>query len=126
MSRALVFLVVAWSLASPARAETCFGPSKDGATTYAVTVTKDDSGLPERVDFAAETDDGVTAFTSFDDLTPPPPTDEMYRLVFHDGDAEPGELAVMLMEGGFTLHLTAQIWRLGADGPRTLATLNCL
>lgn len=112
--------------ADAAFGETCQGPADDGSAFFDVEVTKGDDEKPTFMSLYAD-GSPLAEYADFDDLTPKGPTDELYRYVFHDGSPARGEIAVMLMEGGFTLHLTAQIWRLSPDAssPETLATLNC-
>ena len=124
MFQALIFSGVLFFAADVALGETCQGPSDDGSAFFDVAVTK---GAGDKPTFMSLYADGASLaeYAAFDDLTPKGPTDERYRYVFHDGSPSQGEIAVMLMEGGFTLHLTAQVWRLGDGEPETLATLNC-
>lgn len=125
MFQAWVIAGVLLFAADVALGESCQGPADDGSAFFDVAVTK---GANDKPTFMSLYADGVplAEYAAFDDLTPKAPTDERYRYVFHDGSPAAGEVAVMLMEGGFTQHLTAQIWRLSGEGePETLATLNC-
>lgn len=110
--------------AGPAFAEFCEGPADDGNSYFTVDVDKGANGKPETTTLQQDAARPYV-FTVFADITPAAPTDERYRYVFHDEGAAAGEFAVMLMEGGFTQRLTAQIWRLTEAEPEALATLNC-
>ncbi len=126
MLRALAIAVLSFT-SDPALAEICRGPADDGSTFYSVSVFKGQDGKADRVELADEAAEAWLSFDAYEDRTPNAPTDERFRFVFHDGTPAVGEVAVMLLEGGFTQMLSAQIWVLSPDGeePRALASLIC-
>ncbi len=127
MLRALAICGTLAFASDPALAETCRGPADDGSTVYSVSVVKGSDGKPDRVEVADEAAEAWVSFDSYEDRTPKAPTDERFRFVFHDGTPAAGEVAVLLLEGGFTQKLSAQIWVLANDGeePLALASLIC-
>ncbi len=109
----------------------CVGPSDDHGLVYVTHVYLDDeTEHPARVlmwqlnPFAGGWE-LLGDYTTFDNLTPAQPTDVFYRYVFRAADAKAGDLALMLMAGGFTQRATAQVVAFGEVDPQALATMQC-
>lgn len=109
----------------------CAGPSLDGAQGYRVLAFRGSDQRPERaiLQRSATPDDDTREtlgdFREFRDLTPPPPSDVRYRLVFEDLTTPATGFSVMLAEGGFTDEATTEIKAVSADGA-VVASLTCM